>query len=748
MRELRLAVRTAGRRPWLTASMVGLIGGALAVNTALYSAVRLFVLRDLPARNATELVVVESELNRPVSQATLDILQTHPAFTSVAAVVAGNESPSDAGVYIARATPTLSTVLGVSPARGRWLSEDEPNGVVISWSLWQARFRDSAGLVGSAIDVGGRRRPLMGVMPLGFDFPAGSNVWELAPRLTGTNYTRYASLTAIARLREGTKLAAIEIDNASLMLVPFVTRFAPSRPQSLILLLVGALLVLSLTVLHLAAFGLTQVTRYRTEAALRLALGAEPRHLVRQALADSAVPVVGGLALALALTFPIQAAAGRWLPPELLRGSALSFDWKTFAFGSALAGFVLVTISAAWLPAIPWRRPKEALSAGTARATGKRTNRVVLTMQTACAVALIYLCSQAVANVRLIQSLDLGFSPSSLMVVHLPWGSTPLDVQRSLMPRVDESANALRLVPGVVEVAATMAYPFSSFRGATRVKLADNSTAAVELPHIGPGYLELIGAKFISGRGFSKNDVTPPPLYAVINRSLATAASSDGIPRLVDIGGLPHEVVGVVDDVRMWRPDLPAGFQAYVSTTQRRAPASAIVVRTSSDVVAPALLSAAIQHVWPGQPVRVESVPETIYRLTAPQRTRAALLSGLAIIGVILTAGALAGGLAEGVRSRRREIALRMALGASHYRLIQSVVGEALAVVVLGLFLGLPLGVAAQHMLPEIFSVVTATDVRTTAIVALTLILVAIIGSLRPAVIACSVDPAEALGSD
>jgi ABC-type antimicrobial peptide transport system permease subunit len=212
--------------------------------------------------------------------------------------------------------------------------------------------------------------------------------------------------------------------------------------------------------------------------------------------------------------------------------------------------------------------------------------------------------------------------------------------------------------------------------------------------------------------------------------------------------GLPHEIIGVVDDVRMWRPELPPDFQAYVSIIQRRAPASAIVVRTSDNDVAPAALSTAIQGLWPDAPVRVEIVDDTLHRLTAPQRTRAVLMFALALAGLALTLVALAGGLNEGVRSRRKELAVRIALGADSGRLVRAVVGEALVIVVAGIGLGLVAGVMAHRSIPEVFSGAAGADVRTVGVVALTFTLVALIASARAALLACRVDPARMLSAE
>src|SRR5262245_59220934 len=210
MRDLGLAIRTAvRRRPWRTLSTVLLVGTALAVNTALYSALHLLVMRDFPLSDPNTLTIIGLERGRPISQATFDELQDYPAFIGVAAVVLGNESSTDRGVFVTQATANLASVLGVTPRRGAWLTDAEPDGVVIAWSLWQARFGGQVAALGTPVEIGGRRRVLRGVMPPGFDFPLGTNLWELTPPRSGFNYSRFASLTAIGRLRAATDVQVL-----------------------------------------------------------------------------------------------------------------------------------------------------------------------------------------------------------------------------------------------------------------------------------------------------------------------------------------------------------------------------------------------------------------------------------------------------------------------------------------------------------------------------------------------------------
>jgi predicted permease len=751
MRDLGLALRTAARRPWFTASTVLLVGVALAVNAALYSAVHLLVLRDLPVHDPRTLAVIEVAPGRPMSQASFDGLQDHSAFGGVAAVVPpGTESMADPGVFAAHATANLASVLGITPRRGAWLSDAEPDGVVIAWSFWQTRFGGEVDVLGTAVEIGGRRRMLLGVMPPGFDFPLGTNVWELVPRRTSTNYSRFASLTAIGRLQAATGLRALPHGSQTLSLVPLAERYTPSGRPALFFLVTGAALVLGLTVLHLIAMGLAQVVRQRADAAMRLALGADRRHLVRQALAEAAIPAIGGLLVALALTGPIQSAARRWLPPEVLRGSALTLDWPILAFGSGLALVLLVVITSIRYAMIPWRNTRAALSpSGASQRGARRIAGAVLALQTACAVALLYLCSLAVTSLMTLQQVDLGFEPSRLLSVSLPWGDTPLDGMRARLSLVDESIAALRAAPGVMKAAPTMAYPLSSFRTATAVDLPDGTTTRVELLQVDSGYVDTIGARVQSGRDFDSRDASGPPLRALVNERLARDLTRDGVlPRTVQLGRIPHEIIGVVNDVRMLSPDVEPGPQAYVSIVQRRAPALSVLVRIDDDDVPLAVLAAAVQHVWEGKPVRVERLQDRLHRLLAPQRTRSALMAALALAGLGLTLVALAGGLVEGVRSRTRELAVRTALGADAWRLVRGVTAEGLLIISFGVILGLGVGTLGGRAVGAVFYGVGVLDLRAATMVVVTFVLVGLAASARAAVMACRVDPALALKAE
>jgi predicted permease len=750
MRDLGFAVRAAARRPWLTVSTVLLLGGALAVNTALYSAVHLLVLRELPVHDPNTLTIVQLAPGRPISQASFDELQDHPAFLGVAAVVSGQESGVDRGVFAARATANLASVLGVTPRRGTWLSDEEPDGVVIAWSFWQARFGGQTEVLGTPVEIGGRRRVLLGVMPPGFDFPLGANLWELVPQRTGANYTRFASLTAIARLPAATGVRTLPHGSRTVSLVPLAERYTPSGRPALFLLVTGAALVLGLTVLHLISLGLAQVVRQRADAAIRLALGAERRHLVRQALAEAAVPAFGALLVASALIVPIQSAARRWLPPEALRGSALALDWPVLAFGSGLTLVLLVLISSIRYLVTPWRNPREALSASGASPRGsRRTGAAVLALQTTCAVALLYLCSLAVRSLVTLQQVDLGFEPSRLLSVSLPWGETTLDAMRARVTLVDDSMAALAAVPGVTSAVPTMVTPLSTFRTVTPVGLPDGTTSRVDLLDVAPGYLETVGSRVLSGRDFDDRDAMAPPSRALVNERLAKALTRDGVlPPAVEVGGIRHEIIGVVNDVHMWSPEVEPELQVYVSIVQRRAPALSILVRTDGDDVAPAVLAAAIQSVWGGRPVRVERVQDRLHRLLAPQRTRSALMSGLALAGLALTLVALTGGLVESVRSRTRELAVRMALGADAWRLVRGVVAEGLLIVSFGLIAGLGVGVLGGRAVAGVFHGVSALDSRTAVMVVAAFLLVGLAASARAAIMACRVDPALALKTE
>jgi predicted permease len=750
MRDLSLAIRVAARRPWVTASTVVLVGVALAVNTALYSAIHVLVLREIPARDPGTLAVAETQPGQPISQATLDVLQRHSAFLGVGAVVSGSESGVDLGVFVSQATANLADILGAAPVRGSWLTDEEPDGVVVAWSFWQARFGGRAESLGQPVDLAGRRRVLVGVMPPGFDFPLGTNAWELVRRSTGADYSRFASLTAIARLSEPPGVRSVPLGTQTVSLVPLRERYAPSGGPALFLLVWAGTLVLTLTLLHLMALCLTQAARQRGDAAIRLALGANRRHLFRQTLAEASIPAIGGLVAAIPLTIVLQAGARRWLPPELLRGSVLTFDLSVLALGSVLAVVVLGVISSAQLVFTPSVQLRHAIMVGGGgRSGGRRAANAVLALQTACAVALVYLCLLAVMSLRTVQRVDLGFNPTGLLSVRLPWDDTSLDGFRAQGYRVDESLAAIRAVPGVSNAAPTFSYPFAAFNAATTIALPGGITSSVALLQVGPGYFETIGARLLSGRAFDFRSKQRPPLSAVVNESLARSMTKDGVlPGSISVGGLSHEIIGVVDDVRMRSPEVDSGFQVYVSIVERRAPATVILVRTTDDGSSPAALAGAVQAAWGGKTVRVERVQDTLGVLLAPQRTRSALISGVALAGLGLTVVALAGGLVEGVRSRTRELAVRLAVGAGQGRVIMLVVSEGLFIVTVGAALGLGVGAIVGQSLATIFRAASGLELRAAVVVAVVFVIVGLLSTIQAAVLACRVNTALALKHD
>jgi hypothetical protein len=719
-----------------------LVAAALAINTALYSAVHILVFRELPVHDPGTLAIIEIEQGRPVSQASLDALEGNSAFRGVAGVVPGSESPVDAGVFISTATASLVDVLGVAPVRGTWLTPNEPEGVVVAWSLWQSRFHGQLTAIGTPVDIAGRRRMLLGVMPQGFDFPLGTNMWELARRPTGAGYSRSASLTAIARFGAPPRERHVSVGSQTATVVPLQERYTPSAGPALTLLICAAGLVLILTVLHLMGSGLIQATRLRADVGIRVALGADRRHLIRQALAEASIPAVGGLLAAVPLTILLQSSARWWLPPALLRGSALTFDWAVLAFGAILAIGVLASISLMRHLVIPWGNPKHAIeTSGTGRPGIRRVGRTILVLQTSCAVALVYLCILAVTSLQMVQQMDLGFQPTGLLRLVLPWAA--LDGQRAQVHLLDETLEAISTVPGVSSAAPTFSYPFTPFHIGATAPLPGGDTARVAQIQIGPGYFKTIGARLISGRDFNPHGEGARVSPAIVNESLARALTRDGeLPRTVQLAGLSREIIGVVENVRMRHPEMDDGFQAYIEHDR---PGSSVLVRVANDESQRAALVASVQAVWGGKPVRVERVQDRLSQLLVPQRTRSALMSGVALAGLVLTMVALVGGLAEGVRNRTRELALRVAIGATQRQMVLLVVSEGLLMVIIASTMGLGVGILTGHSLASIFPGTGGLNVPVALTVIGLFILVGLTVTIQAALMACRVNPAVAL---
>jgi putative ABC transport system permease protein len=760
--EIRIALRSASHRPWLAGALVCLVGGAIAINTALYSALDLLVLRGLPGRDTASLVVVRGEWagsTTSVSQKEFDGISQHPAFVDTSALTYGEWWSADGvrveGLSAARAMPNLLRLLGVAPAYGRWFVEDDATAVVqpivIGWDLWNARFGRDVSVIGRPVEFAGARFIVIGVMPARFDFPFGTNVWLTLPRRSGMAATTSSGLTVLARLRAAQGSRRIRLDTATFAVVGASDYFDPKGLPSLILLLAGSLLMFAVSAAQVLSLTLTQAVDRRAVAALRVVLGAERRHLLQQAVAEAVLPAVGGFIVASVAVPWLQGMARHWIPPELLRDRQLHSDPQVIVFAAALSLAVLLVLAVAHYATVPWRSPGEVMRSGSCSTIRSRGHGRIplLVAQTAVAVSLLYLAVvTADGFVRLLQ-VDLGFAPDHLYVIQLPWGQRSLSERRAERHLVEDSLAAVVKIPGVTAAVATGSRPFGGPRVNVSVTLPDRTERRVALELISPGYFKVMGIPLRAGRDFDTHDLIGASARVVVNESLATVLRDRRslIGERVRLGGFTREVVGIVGDVRALRPDQPAPLQAYLCIDHGELPPEELIFRTRPGPYSSvqAGVSAVLTRVWRRRPNAAQSFSDLISALLAPFRVRGLFLAMLAGAAFVLTAAGLAGGLVDGVRARRGELAVRMALGATREHVRWAVLRHAVTVTCAGLVIGLAAGVAITRAVSSVVYGVTLLAPVALLAVAAPFVLIAILAGRRAGRVASNFEPADSL---
>jgi putative ABC transport system permease protein len=710
-------------------------------------------------------------------------------------------------VPMAGVSASFFPVMGVAPAIGRGLQPADEQGnrprvMLISHGLWVRRFGSDPSIVGRAVptlDGDGSVVPLdvVGVMPADFDFPRGADAWvPAAPiiRQSGASFggadnaLRFLNVFfAVGRLRDG-----IPSDDAARELTR-VMRTAdraggPEPPQSVLVtpiasyllgpagpvlrtLLAGSALMLIIACANVAGLQVARATRRHRALAVRVALGASGSHLVRQILMESslvtACALVGGLALGVAIERTLI-----WLAPaEVPRLTSVTlFSGPVMAFG-AVAAFVTVGLCALWPVLVAQRIDAVSVlahgrDAGTPR--GRLVQRAIVIAQLAIALTLVAGTGLFLRTVRGLDRTTLGFDPEGL-------GAFTLTPQTNDTARWNAVYDAViaRLVslPQVTGAAGVLNRPLNGPIGWDTQPIypgqlpADPNTWGLN-PHINlevvtPGYLKTMGIRLVRGRWFTAQDTTSAPGVVVVGESMARRMWPGRDPigeRIFEPTyrnaesdrpkGVWQTVVGVVEDVR-YRGLNDVRLDVYLPSTQSRNVPTSLMVRTTGDANVLTMIRAAVRQVDPAaQVAEAVSMRAAVDAESAPWRFLVRVFVAFAVLAAALAAVGLGAVIAMTVTARRRELAIRAALGADRGRLRRLVLGDALVLVGLGVTAGLcgalTLGRAVAHVLINVPPHDALAMTSATAIAAAT----GLAASWIPARRASDADPIEAMRAE
>ena len=796
--DLRYASRMLRRSPGFAAVAIVTLGLGIGASSAIFSVAYGILFRSLPYENPEQLVKV-FRTNRLGEQSGsqsppnfMSLREQNRSFTDIAIYDSEDVTLTEQGearwIDGAEVSAGFFEVMGARPILGRTFVEGEnlpgADGVaVISHALWQELTDGRVNIVGQTLVLHARPRTVVGVMPAGFDFPYGNDVW--IPLEYGETYSAGSAagrrnfwLNAVARLRDGTTLDGAENDLALLAdrlearfpegnrdvgftISPLRDALVGSLRTTLLLLLASVCLLLLIACTNVAGLFLARASSRQEELAVRVAIGAGRGRLVRQLLTESLLVGLLGGALGLLLTTwgtRLFVAA----PPEgLPRIDAIRVDGAVVAFGLGVT--LLAVLLTGLVPA--WQATRAAV-ASTLREGGRsavvrsgaRTRAGLVTAEIALAVVLLSAAGLLLKSFVRMASTDPGFRTENALafLVRLP-DSYDADAER--LSYYDELFQRLRSLPGVDGTGAVHRLPMAWNGFSTRLTRAEGlepprpgQEPSMVYRSVTPGYFETMRIPILSGRDLTESDREGALPVALINETAARRFFPDEDPVGSRIfvgadGGSPRTVVGIVADVvdrRFTDVQEPEIFRPFAQATHSY---MSVVVRSSGDPLAlvPAIRRA-LQQVDPNVPGReFRTLERVVGNSVVRERFLSSLLAVFAAAALLLAAIGIFGLFSFTVAERTREIAVRTALGARRAELLTMVLTDALKLTSLGLLLGVAAAVATNRVIEGQLFGVSAMDPATFGAVILVLALTAVVACLLPARRAAMVDPMAAL---
>jgi predicted permease len=798
--DLRYAARTLLKNRAFAAAAAATLALAIGASTTMFSVLNAVLLRPLPYRAPEQLAMLwtgnPTQNVEPTRSSLWDLEQWRTqtqsfaemaAFDAIGFTLAGTEGAER--IVGASISPDLLAVLGVQPLQGRSFSieeaEQRQRQVLISHAFWQARFGGASDAIGATLVLDGLPSRIIGIIPPGFQLATvNADVWEPLTMSQDweARHSGRGSQTwfVVGRLRPGVSLDQAQMDmsaiarrvdeqlpaaerNRGISVVPLRLRVVGSDSRLALWMLGGAVCcVFLIAAANVASLSLARSVGRAREMAVRAALGASAGRIVRQLLTESvllgAVSGVMGTLLAFGGIRLIRAFGPGGLPRLREAGLDLRVLWWALAI-SLLAG-ILVGLAPAITTLRRNLRPhsEEGGRSVAGGAAIRRIRSALVVAEFALAIVVLIGAGLLLRSWWHVKSIDPAFMPERVLMMEF---NAPTTFKASAQ-RADLYHRVLEQIQGVpgVEGAGIIG---DMFKGNPSERLftaeGGDGTATVSLPftrdEVSPDFFTTLGTPLLRGRFFSIGDGPDAPRVAIVNDALARRAwlGRDPLGRRFKLG--PREsdrpwytVVGVVGDMRRQAPEREPVLQIFEPLAQSAPGSVDLFIRTSSDdpLAMAGALRTAVHRVETHAPIfRVTPLETQLGLFLAQRRFQTSLLTGFAVVALLMAAVGIYGLIQYSVAIRTPEIGLRIAMGAQARDIFRMIVGEGLVLSLTGLALGIVgawwLGRAAASLL---FGV-TATDPLTFVTVSLLMIAVAIAASYFPARRAMKVQPVEAL---
>jgi putative ABC transport system permease protein len=789
---MRHALRQLLKAPGYTVAAVITLALAIGASTAIFSAVYAVLLKPMPIRDADQLVIAWGVTHTHAGVVELayldvdDLVKATPGVGEVAAVgsstwpmvLDGAGEPrklASTGV-----TGNFFDVLGLSPALGRLLRrEDDLSGaapvVVISHALWSRQFGSDPSVVGRLIELDGQRVEIVGVAPPGFDYPYGTELWQpVRPVLEASPYKeplRTAGvLFMVTRLNPGITPAAAgeRWTHASAQLQ--ATSLAPQRydviatpfthvhigPARQVLWVafgaVGVLLLIACA--NVSGLMLTRVGARQHDTAVRMAIGAGRRVVQTEWAREAAVLATFGGAVGLLLAYGLTGAIVALAPDGIPRlddvavnGAAAAFSVAVMAVTTLLCGLAPMRQSSAL-------NLVETLNDANRTTAGSRSYRVrslLLVAQIGMSVVLLVAAGLVVKSFDRLQHIELGFSPDAVLTLKVePRVEQPPanEWMRSLIERVRTlpfaaSAGATSLLP--LELGAIGQGAWVLKEGQPQTPEAARLNPMMNYQVATPGYFESMGIALKRGRLFDERDTSTSDRVAIISERTAALLfpGEDPLGRrlrtatfLPEGGSALRTIVGVVSNVR-YRGLGEVLPDFYDPASQSPLDAHSLAIRIRGDLSPLAAASAVQQQARELDPralvSRITTLDAVVSTAMAPWRLSAWVFAVFAGLALLLSMVGLFSLVSLDVANRRRELAVRSALGATAHTLVRFVFKVAVVRALVGVGAGLAGALAASQAIRGLLFEVDIIDAPTYAAVIVLIICVIVLASYVPA---------------
>ena len=784
LRDYQFGARMLAKNPAFTAAAVTMLALGIGANTAVFSVVNAVLLRGLPYSQPDRIVALyemrprEHELRGSVSPPDfLDWRDQNASFQNMAAIAhTGITWQSDAGaerVLAGVVSPEFFDVVGIPPALGSgFRSEKEIQGsyraVILTHGFWQRRFGADPTLLGRTLTINGNPAEVVGILPASFEYPVHDVelfvplLWRTRDKLDRASH----ELTVAGRLKPGVSIRAAqaEMDAIAARLeqqYPAVNKGHGVHLVSMRDVLLGPVeiplmalqaavaFVLMIACGNLANLLLARTLARRRELSVRLAIGAGRGRLIRQLLSESMLLAVIGGAAGIALAYMAVPLLRSLVPEQIAVLGIRNVQVDGTVLGMCLLLAIICGMVFGLIPAL--RGSNTGIAVGLKEGAdggprGERLRKTLISAQIALSVVLLTGAGMFLRSFAALGSVDPGFRPPGVLTLQVAIPSSRYKEPEQVLRFTSEWMEDIRRLPGVESVGLTSHLPVSGMDSRTGLAIEDVAPTDPTQPRrahirwVTPGYFQAMGMKIVQGRPFLETDRAGSPSVMIVNE----AAARKYFPQGKALGHRGHrggvtspwsEVVGVVANVRHWGLDVEPRPEQYYCHLQQPTWSMSLAIRASGD---PRRLTASIRQqlrrLDPLIPLgRVQTMEEVISRSIASERSILILLGLFAAIALLLTAAGIWGTMAYLLSQRRREIGLRLALGATEGVLVRDAVARAMKLVTAGLIAGVALSLGLVRLTSTTLFGVSPTDPSTYVGVAALLAAVAWLANYYPA---------------